>query len=323
MSSPQFVLCPHCEGLLVCDPVSGRPPARCRHCGQMLEDLAESVPGDDTARAAVHAAQDAAQLAAPAVQAAPGPLPITLAASATADTTADTTVHTGITTDAAAHASAADAAIARVPNADANSDANSDAEHADAIAATADASASTSSSAAADSTMPARPAPRFATQTASPLRASGRSWALLAALALLLGAQLLLAQRAALATDARWRPLLLMVCGVLRCQLPAWHDPAAFEMLERNVAAVSGAPGTLAVSARFRQQARWAQAWPILQVQLLDADGRVLAVGRFAASDYLGHAPDAPLLAPGREVQARVHVREPPGGAVAFQFDFL
>lgn len=114
MSSPQFVLCPHCEGLLVCDPVNGQPPARCRHCGQVLEVHAEAVESDDATRASVHAAQEAAQLAASAVPVVPAPLPITLA-DAAADDSAEALhgtfeANTRFTDAANAHAPAVDGA---------------------------------------------------------------------------------------------------------------------------------------------------------------------------------------------------------------------
>jgi hypothetical protein len=367
MTSPQFVLCPHCEGLLVSDPVTGQPPTHCRHCGQAVDRAdagAAGMPGSASAPATAAGAPPTPETPplaqAGSLQADHAPAAASAIAAVRADGQPDHAATARAATEAAAespagrgfaaaraderraderraderpqpsaHAAeepASPAPAGTTPGTDTSPGTGTDAAHADADQGAA--VAAESGDTVADTTgdhaamPPARPAPRFAMRTTSHA-GSARAWGVVAVLAGALVMQLLLTQRARLAADARWRPAVLAACTVLRCQVPVWHDAAAFEMLERNVAATPGQPGVLTVSAHFRQQARWAQAWPVLQVQLLDADGRVLGVGRFDARQYLGRAPDTPLLAPGRDVQARLQVREPAGGAVAFQFDFL
>jgi len=151
-----------------------------------------------------------------------------------------------------------------------------------------------------------------------------RAWPLYVAsvvLALVLALQLLLAQRAELAADAGSRPLVLNVCGVLRCSVPAWHEPSAFNMLQRNVLPRRGAPGQLAVDARFRNDARWPQAWPTLVLTLADVDGRPIAARAFKPADYLP-ARHAPLIDAGQSAQVQLNVLEPGPGVVAFTFEF-
>jgi hypothetical protein len=165
-------------------------------------------------------------------------------------------------------------------------------------------------------------APAATLAFASPARGRGLvrwTWPLIAALALLLVVQLLLADRARLAGDARWRPLLEQVCGALQCELPPWQEPSAFTMLDRKVRPAT--PGALRVDATFRNDARWAQPWPALQLALSDADGRILGSHVFQAQDYLGAAP-ATRLAPGQSAQITFLVQEPAPGTVAFSFEF-
>ena len=160
--------------------------------------------------------------------------------------------------------------------------------------------------------------PAFAAPTAA---GRGRwRWPLIALLALLLGLQILLADRARLAADPGWRPLLENLCGALGCTLPAWHEPTAFLMLDRQIRPAD-TPGALRVDATFRNDARWAQDWPALQLALSDADGRVLGSAVFTPEQYLGAAP-ATRLAPGQSAQASFLVREPAPGTVAFSFEF-
>ncbi len=148
-------------------------------------------------------------------------------------------------------------------------------------------------------------------------------WLVVAALALLLTVQILVADRARLAADASTRPLVSGLCAVLRCSLPAWHEPSAYAMLSREIRPVPGLPGVLQVQASFRNEARWAQAWPALSLALSDADGRVIGRRTLQPAEYLGPAAD-PLarLEPGQSAQVSFRLREPAAGTVAFSFEF-
>lgn len=153
-------------------------------------------------------------------------------------------------------------------------------------------------------------------------RAAWRSIAIIAGLALLLVVQVLLADRAQLAASARWRPLLVGTCAVLRCDVPAWREPAAFTLLQRDVRPDPARPGVLHVAASFRNDARWAQAWPTLLLTLSDADGRAVGFRAFTPAEYLGKAPAQATLAGGASAAVALDVVEPGPGVVAFTFDF-
>ncbi|MCC4605708.1 DUF3426 domain-containing protein [Xanthomonas campestris] len=173
--------------------------------------------------------------------------------------------------------------------------------------------------------LPTPTAPAFARRGLSRprLRASGRQWALLVGLVGVLALQIVIADRAHLAGDARWRPLVSAACTVLRCSLPAWREPAALTLLNREVRPMHGMPGVLQIQASFRNDARWAQAWPWLQLSLSDADGRVIGTRVLAPQEYLGQAPaEQDTLAPGQAVQVAFRVREPAASTAAFSFDF-
>lgn len=171
---------------------------------------------------------------------------------------------------------------------------------------------------------PPAPSPSFTRHAAEPAtssRAALWQWIALGLLLLALPLQLLLADRARLAADAGWRPLLASLCGALRCELPPWREPQAFTMIERDVRPVPGSPGELQVRATFRNDARWAQAWPRLQLSLADADGRTVGARGFEPREYLGRVPAA-TLASGQSAQIAFRIREPAAPAAAFQFEF-
>lgn len=148
-------------------------------------------------------------------------------------------------------------------------------------------------------------------------------WLLVAGLALLLLLQSVLADRARLAADAAHRPWISALCGVLRCSVPAWREPAAFTMTSREIRPLPGQAGVLQVQASIRNDARWAQAWPDLRLSLSDADGRVIGTGVFAPAQYLGENPGAAALDPGQSARIAFRVQEPASSTVAFTFEFL
>ena len=168
-------------------------------------------------------------------------------------------------------------------------------------------------------------APSFTRPRARANAAARIGWRSLVAaggLSLLLMLQLLLAQRDTLAASPRWRPMIAAMCATLRCSLPAWHEPAAFTMLSRDVRPHPGAPGTLLINASFRNDADWPQPWPRLLLTLSDLDGRMVGARSFAADDYLGAAPTQSELAPGQTAAVTLSVVEPAPNIVAFTFDF-
>ncbi|HVR81555.1 MAG TPA: DUF3426 domain-containing protein [Luteimonas sp.] len=280
-----FVLCPHCQFLVALDPASGQPPARCPRCDGLL--LQPPAPAGDEV----------------ATQSAPGQ-----AAAATEDTA------TGDFIDAAS-AEAADTAIdpaALDPGIAADE-------------AAPQAVPTTSASATTGTRRNAQPTPSFARRPrATATRGARRPWfsIAIAGLALLLALQLLLADRAELARDARWRPPLSSLCSVLRCALPPWHEPTAFTLLNRDVRPHPTVPGVLHVTATFRNDARWPQPWPALLLTLSDLDGRAAGARVFEPRDYLGATPAQRLLANGQSATIVMDVLEPAPHIVAFTFDF-
>ena len=171
---------------------------------------------------------------------------------------------------------------------------------------------------------PRAQSPKFVAKraTIAPRRTPVGWWLGSLALALSLGAQMVLAQRAELASDPTWRPWLLRVCDALRCDLPAWRDVAALKLQARDVRPHPSVPNALMISATFRNDAPWPQAWPTLQIALSDLDGRPIALRRFRVEEYLGSTPREATLAPGQSASATLEVQDPGKNAVAFAFEF-
>ena len=143
-----------------------------------------------------------------------------------------------------------------------------------------------------------------------------------ALLALLLGVQVLLADRANLATSPTWRPVVATLCGAFRCTLPPWREPEAFTLVQRDVRQHPTLAGVLRVTATFRNDARWSQPWPRVHLTLSDVNGRRAGERAFLPQEYLGGAPEQAELAPGESAAIAMDIVEPAPQIVAFDFRF-
>lgn len=310
-----FAACPHCHFLIALHPQKRVVPTVCPRCGKQVDDgssaaveaagveTGEEMPtGSSTLQTTADVNADPAE----ADAAMHNPETETLDASVTRDnadseekTAADTPrreVETGDDTDHVAIVTVAEASAVAVPREN-----------------------------PAPSVTNAKAIPNFTRVTRTTGVRSGVpkwQWVALIALSLLLAIQTLLADRARLAADASWRPWVAHLCSVFRCSIPVWRQPEAFTMLSRDVRPVAGSPGTLQAQATFRNDAHWAQAWPIVLLTLKDADGRTLGARALMPSEYLDAGQDQSEIAPGQSAQIAVRIREPSANVVAFSFDF-
>lgn len=335
-----FSACPHCQFLVARDPRTHALPAACTRCGKPLQ--AGDVVGTTTSPSLatfLHPAPSATPVEAkdPGAQAgaqadempdhadiahdlsdadAPLPEPTPAGADITAPTDAIETTTADATAQSHPHGDTPAAGDAVASDADA-----------DAVLQDDEPPVETSVAALAETPPKVRGpvGPRFLQRTRTTsvhARHVKVQWFALAALSLLLCAQVLLADRARLATQAGWRPIVMALCGVFRCDVPTWREPAAFTMLSRDVRPIIGNPGTLQAQATFRNEARWAQAWPVILLTLKDADGRTLGARALQPADYLPQGEASSSIGPGQSAQMAVKVKEPSANVVAFSFDF-
>ncbi len=143
-------------------------------------------------------------------------------------------------------------------------------------------------------------------------------------LTLCLLAQTAYAERAVVLSDARVRPWLDQLCARLHCSLPLRHDPAKLELLSRDIRPHPSVPNALIISATLRNDAKFAQAFPDVQITLSNLDENRVAMRRFRPREYLPNAQSlAAGLAPGATAALVFEVVDPGKNAVAFEFKFL
>lgn len=168
--------------------------------------------------------------------------------------------------------------------------------------------------------------PDFATAPplTPPLSPLGRRalWAAIPLLTLLLAVQVMLADRERWAANASTRPTLVALCGILRCTVPAWRELTAFTVQRREIQPHPTAEKALLVTASFRNDAAWPQAWPLVELALTDLDGQRIGLRRFTPAEYLGDAAPDGLMQPGQSAALALEILDPGNRAVAFEFDF-
>jgi predicted Zn finger-like uncharacterized protein len=159
------------------------------------------------------------------------------------------------------------------------------------------------------------------------LRSSGeRRWPWLVAcllLMLLLAIQLAWAERDPLIRNPTVGGWLRGSCAVLGCQVPLVAAPGQLELLASNVQAHPSVAGALMISASVRNDATFAQPYPILTITLSDAQGRRIGMRRLQPLEYLD---DSAILrhglAPGATAVLLLELEDPGDKAVAFEFNF-
>ena len=316
-----FISCPHCRELVAIDRETRLAPEMCPRCGGVLradtgtEASAADVPVTGE-RSFISFLQD-------------GETATTTVAETTSATGAETiddatTADPPSLEDASEESAEIETGIETIDETTPGIDPQEiDIAQSDAIAASVVPVPAASTPTPITQALPATPSfTRQSARAGTHPRTAKWQWALLIVLSLTLALQVLLADRARLAADATWRPLITSLCSALGCSVPPWHQPGAFAMLSRDVSPIAGSVGGLNVQATFRNDARWAQAWPVLLLSLSDADGRVLGSRAFTPREYLGTAATQTELAPGQSAQIALQLHEPNPNVVAFTFDF-
>ena len=166
-------------------------------------------------------------------------------------------------------------------------------------------------------------APRFARKVEKPKK---HRWPWITASTLLLlalGAQLAWAKRDALISDDTAGPLLRSACVTLGCQLPLVQDISRLSLVARDVQAHPSVPGALLITANLRNDAPFAQPYPVVSITLSDANGNKLAMRRLRPTEYLGDGDTLRKgIPPDGSAALMLEVEDPSGKAVAFEFDF-
>jgi predicted Zn finger-like uncharacterized protein len=106
------------------------------------------------------------------------------------------------------------------------------------------------------------------------------------------------------------RPWFEKICGLARCALPSYRDPAAIEVLEQ--ALEPAGPDALEFRIVMINGSRFDQAFPRIQLNLIRFNGEPLAQRVFFPEEYLsGPASRSALMPAGSPLEIRLEIVNP------------
>lgn len=165
--------------------------------------------------------------------------------------------------------------------------------------------------------------PRFIRDARKP---TSRRWPWVLAcftLLLILLSQLGWACRDVLIADPTTGPILSQVCTTLNCTLPLVRDVHQLHLLARDVQTHPSVPGALMISATVRNDAAFAQPWPVVSITLYDVNGKRLAMRRLRPGEYLNDNGELQRgLAADASTALVFEVEDPGQQAVTFELGF-
>jgi hypothetical protein len=141
-------------------------------------------------------------------------------------------------------------------------------------------------------------------------------------LALLLFVQLVHHNRQDLARHPRFGSSVSALYAALGAPLAPNWDPTGYELQQWGIAAASGEPSTLQLTASIRNRAGFAQPYPLVRLSLEDLWGSVVGTRVLEPDEYLPASTRADrLMAPGQRTDAEVRIVDPGEDAVGFRVD--
>lgn len=113
-------------------------------------------------------------------------------------------------------------------------------------------------------------------------------------------------------------------CKTFGCGENNQADLSAIKILNRNIYSHPNIKNALMITTTFVNQQPSAQAYPLLEITLLDTHGQVVAVRRFSPKDYLVNKSLADtLMPPNQPIGARLEVLDPGNKVIAYEFEFF
>ena len=128
---------------------------------------------------------------------------------------------------------------------------------------------------------------------------------------------------------AEFQKLITNICEQFECKNISLRDSSKIELITRNVYSHPNTKDALIVDVSMRNNAKFAQPYPVLQVEFSDIRGNTVAARRFYPDDYLsidatGTAhKQRSLLQPDVTSSISLEIQDPGKQAMTYEFNFL
>ena len=127
-----------------------------------------------------------------------------------------------------------------------------------------------------------------------------------------------------LARLSQLRPWIETFCGFMSCKLSLPSDVKKLELVSQDIRSHPKVKRALLVTTTIINNARFAQAYPGLQITFTDLNGQRIAMRRFAPDEYLSRDDvQAEGMPPNTPIQVELEMMDPGSNAVNFEFDFI
>lgn len=119
------------------------------------------------------------------------------------------------------------------------------------------------------------------------------------------------------------------ICQQVECKNIAIRDPSKIELVSRNVYSHPNEKNALMVNVTMKNNADFAQPYPVMQIEFSDVRGGTVAARRFLPAEYLSAgspqagAEQPQMLPPNTSSSITMEIQDPGKKAMTYEFNFL
>ena len=113
------------------------------------------------------------------------------------------------------------------------------------------------------------------------------------------------------------------VCKYLDCGSFSMRAPEKIELITRNVYSHPKEKGALLVDVTMKNNAKFAQAYPVIQIEFSNIRGGTVAARRFFPKEYNPLEAPNRLLEPNTSTSVTLEIQDPGKQAMTYEFNFL
>lgn len=119
------------------------------------------------------------------------------------------------------------------------------------------------------------------------------------------------------------------LCQQLNCKKQSQRDPSKIQLITRNVYSHPNEKDALMINVIMKNNADFAQAYPVMQIDFSDIRGNSVAARRFFPFEYLAtryqdsETKQQHLLQPDTDANITLEIKDPGKDAMTYEFNFL
>ena len=120
-----------------------------------------------------------------------------------------------------------------------------------------------------------------------------------------------------------------ILCQQFKCKNVSIRDPANIELITRNIYSHPNEKSALMVNITMKNNAAFAQPYPVMQIDFSDIRGNSVAARRFWPKEYLanasqqGNTEQPYLLQANTSASVTLEIQDPGKQAMTYEFNFL